>query len=265
MNPREIWKRIDHPYPSWMTTDTWKQFENNFKNSMLPHVPADFLRKSECINIFASQGSTWVPAKLAHLERFYSMEPFLKELLKDPPFGTPFITNQVYQSSDSTVMQAYHATRYMEVTGKTFSGDVLFELGGGYGNLCRMFHKMYQTWVILDVPIMTFLQYHYLSSFFEPVLCTGDVAPKVGRVNLIPLSFYGHTAGIKADMFVSNFALNECPEAMGEMLKGVNWYDAENFMLAFWGHKNIDILKEARTGWHEEPIGDGCPANYLFR
>jgi hypothetical protein len=230
----------------------------------MPDIPMDFLRTPIAQSVFAPHESKWIPYCIRYLETIYSSEA-LKILLEEKTIGSPRISVPKYNTSDSTVMQLYHIEKYEQATKSYLKDiDIVYELGGGYGNMARMFANG-KTWVMVDIPIMSMLQYWYLSHFYENgrIVTDGKIIP--GKINIVSLPFIDKVEFPDVDMFISTFALNECGNKMGEYLEQWEWYGAKKFLLAHWGHHNIDLIKNAfKVKLPDIDIGGGCPASYTF-
>jgi hypothetical protein len=64
------------------------------------------------------------------------------------------------------IHHAYHVMRFERATGSSIADlDSVFEFGGGYGGMCRLFHRLgfRGRYIILDLPLFSALQRFYLA------------------------------------------------------------------------------------------------------
>ena len=99
-------------------------------------------------------------------------EGIWKKIVREDRVGCPERFRLV--SSANRVHHTYHL---LQLYKKLHITDInrfkyIFEFGGGYGSLCRLFYKLgYQgTYVIVDLPLFTLLQSYYLTKLTLPVV-----------------------------------------------------------------------------------------------
>lgn len=112
----------------------------------------------------------------------------------------------------------YHLLRYQEATGESLRDvGTVVEWGGGFGSLTRLLVRLHAgdaTVVLIDTPVFSALQWLYLSATLDAdrvvLHAQGPVRPIEGAVNIVPIGLAGHLH-VSADLFISNWALNEHP------------------------------------------------------
>ena len=153
--------------------------------------------------------------------------PTVASAIQNGFFGTSVIETSVGRSrlehvslrlSSSTVGHAWRAVKiHQEFNVDAF--DEIIELGGGYGNFCRlmMAHQPQASYVIVDFPEVLALQYLFLRLSVPDLPltlgdCTAASRPR-GTVTLVPVGCAGDLkARGSRTLFTSHFALNESGE-----------------------------------------------------
>ena len=153
--------------------------------------------------------------------------PTVASAIQNGFFGTSVIETSVGRSrlehvslrlSSSTVGHAWRAVKiHQEFRVDAF--DEIIELGGGYGNFCRlmMAHQPQASYVIVDFPEVLALQYLFLRLSVPDLPltlgdCTAASRPR-GTVTLVPVGCAGDLkARGSRTLFTSHFALNESGE-----------------------------------------------------
>lgn len=152
--------------------------------------------------------------------------------------------------SVSTLGHLFYASKIME----NLKDDpkILVEFGGGYGNFARIFKNFYPdlTIVIFDIPEVIALQYLFLSYIIpgeDIVIHDGPVNMELiknkNNINLVPV-FFLEKSNIKADIFVSTFALSETPDYVRDLVINKNFFNADLTYIT----GQINGWKE--TGWY---------------
>ena len=103
------------------------------------------------------------PDELQYLQSLPNW-PFIRELIKDPGVGGAEL-DPVLQTNGNIIHHAYSIFRFESATGHELTGGgTILEIGGGYGNFCRLLVKRGFTgsYVIYDLPEFLQLQEWYL-------------------------------------------------------------------------------------------------------
>jgi hypothetical protein len=169
------------------------------------------------------------------------------------------------QTSSNTVHQLYHLLRYEQETGRRLQdAGTIVEWGGGFGSLMRLIFRMHggrPTCVIIDTPIFSAVQWLYLSAVLgEKHVVLHDSAPVLlieGRINLVPIGLVSGMA-VAADLFISNWALNESTQEAQDDVVSRRWFGAESLLLAMHGHHPLTEIARA-WGARTVPLGSFMP------
>ncbi len=115
------------------------------------------------------------------------------------------------------------------------------------------------TYIIMDLPELSALQYVYLSSIFgqgEVNFITKNIEIEEGKINLISSDYFmSQDKEINTDTFISNWALTESGEDYQNYVLGKKFFSAENILVACIDDRNNYIVnKEDCSFDHKEPI-----------
>ncbi|MBI4314254.1 MAG: hypothetical protein HY594_05515 [Candidatus Omnitrophica bacterium] len=221
----------------------WKEFNAKVEAALLPSPPFSFLRHPTIMfTMFVTAGGQWLQDEICFLEQRFSPEQ-LGALLAEDYAGMPLLMNARYRTSHNTIHHAYHLARYQEARSKSFdSMKTVVEWGGGYGNLAKIFYRFSpksHTYIIMDTPLFSCLQWLYLSTVLGQdrthLIGEPDAAIREGAINLLPVSFLENQK-ISADLFISTWALNESSAASQRAVMEKQWFGAQNLLLAYREH-----------------------------
>lgn len=221
------------------TTPLWKGFNAKLEKSLLPIPSFSFLNDATImLSMFATSGGEWLRKELFFLKKKIN-ERELKSILEEDYAGDPLLLNSFYLTSHTAIHHLYYFMRFITVTKTKLKNlNTIIEWGGGYGSLARLLRKLNPgvTYVIIDTPLFSCLQWLYLSTIFGEKEVNILLDPKSeiekGRINLVALPFLENIE-INADLFVSTWALSESSEYSQDYVLRKNWFDAEHLLLAY--------------------------------
>jgi hypothetical protein len=222
--------------PRYVRAD-WAQRNEQLARDLLPVPPPDFLRHPA------------IALQMLMGERIVAHElPYVLDHLDDPgllaedPVGAPPtvpVPDTDIRTSPNTVHQVHHLLRYEEATGHRIrDASTVVEWGGGFGSLMRLLVRLHggdPTCVVIDTPVFSALQWLYLSAVLgeDRVVLhhRAPVRPEPGRVNIVPIGLV-QDLDVDADLFISNWALNESMPAAQRDVVARRWFGAESLLLA---------------------------------
>ncbi|GAA2789752.1 hypothetical protein GCM10010533_29940 [Mycolicibacterium pallens] len=256
---RRVQNCVDPRYvrPDWVARNL------ELERHLLPVPPVDFLRHP------AIRYQMFVDERVvAHELPFIRRRLPDDHLLAEDPIGDPPTTtlpDSGVRTSSNTVHQLFHLLRYEETTGRQL-GDIgtVVEWGGGFGSLMRLLvrrHGGQPTCVIFDTPIFSAVQWLYLSAVLGEggvvLHSSAPVEPVAGRINLVPIGLAMDTT-VAADLFISNWALNESTSAAQHDVIARDWFGAHSLLLAM--HAGDPLTERALgRGARAVPLGDFMP------
>ncbi len=141
--------------------------------------------------------------------------------------------SKVFNYSANTVGHLYDACRILDHYQK--DPEVIVELGGGYGNLAKIFKQILPevTIIIFDAPEVNAIQYLFLSKMLPRTKIFFDIEPindfstiEKGSIYLVPI-FFLTKCKIKANIFVSTFAITETPKFVQEQVIKKRFFNSD--------------------------------------
>jgi GT2 family glycosyltransferase len=118
------------------------------------------------------ESTEYIEPELEHLKQAHDWSGRWSQAIVEVEAGHPSPFRSYPLSSGNLIHHAYHLCRFEQTTGTSVdSFDLIFEFGGGYGSLCRLFHNLGFTghYVIFDLPEFSYLQKFFLKLVGLPV------------------------------------------------------------------------------------------------
>lgn len=236
--------RIHGALKKWDTglflTPKWAAINAQFEEALLPDPPFSFTRTSLIKrNMYTCIDGRELKTTLKRL-RTSLPEEKLKELLLEDYVGDPILFAPAYMASHNALAHLRHLVQFSDATGQdTGKIETVIEWGGGYGSLAKIFTRQRLipgTYIIIDSPIFSCLQWIYLSAIFgeKEIHLVKHPADsiKAGKINLLPLCFLTGQK-IQADLFIATWALCESSLAAQDYILSRSWFQAKNILLAY--------------------------------
>ena len=240
----------------------WGDWERSIAERFNGGLPVDFLHDPTLAHTMVFGATARLGERLARVRAAFP-GGVADDLLLEDAIGRPTICDRATMTSANRAHHAYHLATHAMVTGRPlFGAKFIVEWGGGYGNLARIVRRMDRsvTYVILDLPALGAVQWAYLSALEgeDAVhLVTADdptIAP--GKVNLAASSFaLDHLPTLRADAFVSTWALTESPPALQQAVIERDFFGAEQVLVAYTLDGNNAVREPlAARGCVQRPI-----------
>lgn len=215
----------------------WDLFRKQVRNSFKSGVPIDFLLQPLIKETMVYRTGDVTP--LTNFVYEVYSEENSSSLLHEDYIGLPEIINYHTKTSANRALHAYHLAFYFKKMGVRFDGDTIVEWGGGYGNMARLITKINHkvTYIIVDLPEFSALQYIYLSSVLGHgrvhfVSDERDIEPE--RVNVITsMAVINGAVELSCDAFISTWALTESPKEYQEFVIEEDFFQADKILLAY--------------------------------
>jgi len=242
--------------------DEWLAYQ-----SMINENDSEFLSQS------AVQGTMFQSDTTLFLREFDYIKEYNSEyleLMQDPTdYGSPLvfeIDNNTYNPND--IHHLYHICRYEKSIGRPDQKIDILEWGGGYGNMCKVLHMIYQdlieSYTIIDLPKFSRLAKNYVEN-----TCVN------AKVKHLDVTSIQNEISDKYDMFISTWALSESPKECSEYLQKNGLLDSQRMLVSL--HQCGDhipfmdestnlrnILREKNTIEEDVSVIDGINY-YIFR
>lgn len=140
---------------------------------------------------------------------------FWKKILKEDMSGFPPRYFLYPKSSGNRIHQTYHLYRFNEFYKKDLKKfDLVFEFGGGYGNMARTFKKINpnSVYIIFDTKLVNLIQWYYLSLLKIDASLSIKSKSKIFLINdLNDLKELLKKYNPKNSLFIANLSLSEVP------------------------------------------------------
>ncbi len=223
----------------WVTP-LWEGFNAKMLSAIEPVPPMRFLRESVIRrSMFVDVRGAWLQAQMELLTGHFGAEQ-LRELAAETPVGDPPLCDASLMTSHNTVHHLAHLARYEQHTGSQLAAcSTVLEWGGGYGNLCRLMHRMsseLERYIIVDTPLFCALQWLYLSMTLgedRVSLWTGNGDPPATGLVIVPVPAVPEL-DVNVDLLISTWALSECSPLAQDHVSGArDWFGAVRLLLAF--------------------------------
>ncbi|MFH1642069.1 MAG: hypothetical protein ABIC04_04165 [Nanoarchaeota archaeon] len=255
----------------------WIKHANRIRKLILHGNPNKFLQWAPIKDTMNITNSKFIIEELNDLKKSPHWDSLWKNTTMETKIGgqLPFILYP--KSSGNTIHLTYIISKFKEKTGKNFTDlDFIFEFGGGYGNLCRLIHKLgfRGKYIIFDLPIFSALQKFYLKSSGLPVYASSEIGIQRKGVfciddmkALIEMEFPNRDKSL----FIATWSLSETSlkarQTIEKFLSNFNY-----FMMGYqdkFGEVNnreyFDKLKKERNDilWYDWPFKQ-LPAHNLL-
>lgn len=217
---------------------TWLERLGEFDKYFLTEFDVDFLKHRVMTNMLIRGKPPFINGLLQFLQKCYD-EKDLKSYLRENRVGTPHIINLHYLTSSTSITHLYHLALFESKTGVNLKNlSTVIEFGGGYGNIAKIFKRINPdaTYVIIDLPVFTLLQYVYLSTILgDSIHLIEDKGATIaeGSINLVPLQSIDNLSTQKAQLFISTWGLSEASEYTQDYVYSHGFYGTSNILLGF--------------------------------
>lgn len=221
------------------TTPFWQEGVSTLESAFLPAPRISFLREPFMMQTMVDTRRGIWRFQLDFIEKRLE-EDKLRDVLTEDYVGRPFLLRSKYLTSQTTVNQLFHVASFLDATKCSLDSiSTCVEWGGGYGNLAKIFCRLKHgkvTYVILDLPIMSCLQWIYLSSIMGKdrvkLLLGPDEKITEGLVNILPVCFVDRK-DLAADLFISTWALSESSSYSQDFVASCRLFGARHVLLAY--------------------------------
>jgi hypothetical protein len=230
-------------------TPLWETMNRDIRRSFSPYPPYAFLRHRliDRTMFFHSPGLIF-EREIAEVKRQFA-DGDLGSLIREDDVGKPRLIdasteNGSVLTSHNTIHHAYHLSRFLAVAKPdTDTLRTIVEWGGGYGNLAKILTRWRPgtTYVIVDTPLFSCIQWLYLSVVFgsdSVAFLDGRTPLAFGRINVLPNSL-ADSYDVNADLFISTWALSESSREAQDYVLAKNWFGAKRLLLAYQLHSEF--------------------------
>ena len=195
-------------------TNTHKEFSNKIYKLILSGKIRYFLNFSFVQQMFFIHNRLFIFRELLEIFRDKNFL-FWKKILKEDNSGFPPRYFLYPKSSGNRIHQTYHLYKFNEFCNKNLKTfDLVFEFGGGYGNMARTFKKINPkcVYIIFDTKPVNLIQWYYLNLLKMNASLSIKSKSKIFLINdLNDLNVLLKKYTCKNSLFIANLSLSEVP------------------------------------------------------
>lgn len=199
----------------------WAQSVRRLRELVLTCDPREFLRWDVVQRTMFIRYSQFIGTELAWLRERPDWMTRWQGAIREDTVGRPVPFSFYRQSSANLIHHGYHVAQFEKQTGISIDSlRYVVEFGGGYGSMCRLFHKLGFSgkYIIFDLPEFSALQEFYLRSLGLDVLeqknhkyALRGVACVSDREEFGQILDQSHA---KDSMLVATWSISETPVAL---------------------------------------------------
>jgi len=255
----------------------WWSNTNRLRELVLNQDPREFLRWDVVSQAMFISFSRYTSTELKYLKHRPDWNTRWHTAIKESSVGHPMrygyhlIPYIFYPaSSGNLIHHAYHVSQFEEKTKvQVHNMDYVFEFGGGYGSMCRLFYNLgfHGTYIIFDLPSFSALQRYFLRTLGLPVQSVTEfLKSRTGIVCLSDIqqliaSLTDHS-GARNSLFVATWSISESPISIRDSVLPLT-SDFQSFLIAYQDRfgevNNVDFFdnwKETirNVAWDSWPI-----------
>jgi len=232
-----------------LVNPNWFDFQKMMKEEFMDDLN-EFLRKP----IFEGTMSGWTIPFFSRSLLFFLRElnnryskVSLKKLLYSSSVGKPYFVSCKYHTTLSRIYHLYQIGLYKFLSGidlLDINGTIV-DFGAGYGDMANLIYgnnSFKPTYILIDLPIMSFIQYSYLKTMHNGnifLLSTLDDSVKDHAINIVPLHLISKITN-SIDMFLATYSLTETNHEVVNFLQSNNVLESKKFFIAYQS-KNKDF------------------------
>jgi len=249
--------QIDHSISECAWVDNVKHLSNLINTC----DPREFLRWDVIRETMFVGNAEYISKELKFLKNLPDWKNSWQNAIKESHVGHPPPYCRYPQSSGNLIHNAYHLGQFEAKTGISLSSArFVFEFGGGYGSLCRLFHNLNFSgkYVIFDLPVFSALQQFYLKSIDITVHSTDsfktakDGVVCVSNLEQLKTIIPSHIE-VGNSMFIATWSMSETPVSLRESILPII-LNFDRFLLAYqyrFGEvNNKDFFNNWMNAWN---------------
>jgi hypothetical protein len=265
---------------------SWHRFNQELRACVQEQDPREFLQWKVIRKSMFVSNPKYVAAEYRYLRTLADWRPRWRKAIEETPIGRPRPYTRYPRSSGNLIHHAFHVARFEAATGLPVDtlGQV-FEFGGGYGSMARLFRQLgfVGDYLIYDFPYFAALQRFFLRSIGYPAEQGDGCAPEAAAGEAGLICCLSDRAALQAGLrheprpggrlFLATWSISEAPIAVRDRIMPlVDGFDC--FLIAF-QHRFEEIDNSAyfrawadsmgpAYRWHWVPMTHLPGNSYLF-
>jgi hypothetical protein len=225
----------------------WRSNMNRLRELVLNQDPREFLRWDVVSRTMFVSFSRYTSTELKYLKHRPDWNtrwrPAIKESLVGHPmrYGYHPIPYIFYPaSSGNLIHHAYHVAQFEEKTKvQVHNIDYVFEFGGGYGSMCRLFYNLgfHGKYIVFDLPSFSELQRYFLRTLGLPVQSVTEFVKS--RAGIVCVSDIQQLITLLTDhsearntMFIATWSISESPISIRDSILPLT-SEFQSFLIAY--------------------------------
>jgi hypothetical protein len=257
----------------------WLSNLNRLRELVLKEDPREFLRWDVVNSTMFIAFAHYISTERNYLKRRPDWNTRWRKAIKESCVGHPTPYLFYPASSGNLIHHAYHVAQFEEKTQVQIDQlDFVFEFGGGYGSMCRLFYNLgfRGSYVIFDLPLFSALQTYYLKTLALPVRSRTEFLKS--RMAIVCLSDIQDLKTLLEDhleaknLFIATWSISETPVHLREIVLPLvsNFY---SFLIAYQDRfeevNNLEFFDQWQEAmrhviWHNLRIQHIPGNHYLF-
>lgn len=236
------------------STAYWAKSMNRLKELVMKNEPRNFLKWDVILETMFVTNASYISKEFSEIKKHHLYNNRWKKAIIENTMGNPNRYLHLNGSSGNLIHHCYHIKNFEEKNETSVNNfDFVFEFGGGYGSMCRLFNNLNYNgkYLIFDLPAFSAIQKYYLKSlnlnvideedFFNPlskgVLCISDIEKLKVILNKI------NTLDDINSLFIATWSISETPlELRNDVIPLVEKFDS--FLIAYQSKfQTIDNIK----------------------
>ena len=257
----------------------WLNNMNRLRELVLNEDPREFLRWDVISGTMFISSADYISTELKYLKTRPDWNTRWRRAIEESGVGHPPPCIHYPASSGTLIHHAYHVAQFEEKAKVQVKEiDFVFEFGGGYGSMCRLFYNLgfRGRYVIFDLPPFSALQSYFLKNLGLPVLSLTEFGKS--RTGIVCLSDIKHLKTMLADptqeknrMFIATWSISESPIRTRDAILALTC-GFQSFLISYqdrFGEVNnldfFDKWKETvrNVVWHSRRI-EHLPGNHYL-
>ena len=188
--------------------------------------PESFLQWDVIKRTMVVGNADFIDIELQFLKSLTDWEDRWKPAIKEVKSGEPTLYPEYPESSGNLIHHAYHIAQFENTSGfKVSDMNIIFEFGGGYGNMYRLLSNLgfKGKYIIFDFSQFSALQEYFIKSLGLKVLTIDNF--KTANSGVLCISdledlrqALSQCADIKEAMFLATWSISETPISFRESI-----------------------------------------------
>lgn len=215
----KLGKKIQNKKINKNKLKTHKLFSKKILEIIVSKKIRSFLRIGFVQQMFFVHNRSYIFDELKILKKDTQKWNIWKKLLNEDRVGHPIRYFLYSQSSGNRIRQVFHLKNLCDFVNFNINKyDLVLEIGGGYGNMARLFNKINKNtkFIIYDTEEVNLLQYYYL------------------KMNKVRVSF---SFKRNANVYLVNNVLN-----LKSILSRLRMNNRKNLLISNWGLSEMPLI-----------------------